>query len=72
MKESELKKLYKGKTAVIRSYDGEWYRYTIGEFESIEDAIYYRDRSGVENAFIVSFENDTRKKIITNYSLSKN
>ncbi len=70
MKESELKKLYKGKTDVIRSYDGEWYRYTIGAFESIEDAIYYRDRSGVEKAFIVSFENDTRKKIITNYSLS--
>tara|TARA_R110001583_G_scaffold10417_4_gene47838 strand:- start:4293 stop:6002 length:1710 start_codon:yes stop_codon:yes gene_type:complete len=72
MKESELKKLYKGKTDVISSYDGEWYRYTINEFDSIEDAIYYRDRSGVEKAFIVSFENDRRKKIITNYSLSKN
>jgi len=71
MKESELKKIYRGKAEVIRSYDGEWYRYTIGEYESVEDAIYFRDRSGVKKAFVVSFENEVRKKIITNYSLSK-
>lgn len=72
IKESELKKLYRGKSEVTSSYDGEWYRYTIGDYESLEDAIYFRDRSGVERAFVVSFENDSRKKIITNYSLSRN
>ncbi len=71
MRESELKKLYRGKAVVVRSYDGEWYRYTIGDYESIEDAIYFKDRSGVEKAFVVSFENDVRNKIITNYSLYK-
>ncbi|MFT5748827.1 MAG: tetratricopeptide (TPR) repeat protein [Ancylomarina sp.] len=70
MKESELKKIYRGKAEIIRSYDGEWYRYTIGDYANVEDAIYFRDRSGVEKAFIVSFENDARKKVISNYSLS--
>ena len=71
MKVSQLRKLYKGKSEIIHSYDGEWHRYTIGKYENLEDAIYYRDRSGVKKAFIVSFENEVRIKIITNYSLSK-
>jgi len=71
MKSAELKRLYRGKQEVVSSYDGEWYRYTIGDYDSMEDAIYFKDRSGVTKAFIVSFENETRKKIITNYSLSR-
>ncbi|MCZ4695984.1 hypothetical protein DWB61_14465 [Ancylomarina euxinus] len=71
MKDAELIKLYRGKENIVSSYDGEWYRYTIGNYESMEDAIYFKDRLGVEKAFIVSFENETRKKIITNYSLSR-
>jgi tetratricopeptide (TPR) repeat protein len=69
MKDAELKKLYRGKEVIVSSFDGEWYRYTIGDYDSMEDAIYFKDRSGVDKAFIVSFENETRKKIITNYSL---
>jgi len=71
MKADELKKLYKGKQEVVSSFDGEWYRYTIGDYDKMEDAIYFRDRSGVDKAFVVSFENENRKKIITNYSLSR-
>ncbi|WP_372642233.1 hypothetical protein [Ancylomarina sp.] len=70
MKDAELKKLYRGKESVASSYDGEWYRYSIGNYDSMEDAIYFKDRLGLEKAFIVSFENEKRKKIITNYSLS--
>ncbi|MGZ2369918.1 hypothetical protein ACXR6G_09050 [Ancylomarina sp. YFZ004] len=69
MKTVELKKIYRGKHEVVSSYDGEWYRYTIGNFDNIEDAIYFKDRLDVGKAFVVSFENETRKKIITNYSL---
>ena len=72
LKESKLRNLFRGKDKVTRAYDGEWYRYTIGEYESLEDAIYYKDRSGVEKSFIVSFENDTRRKIIWNYNLCNN
>ncbi|RXQ91574.1 SPOR domain-containing protein [Ancylomarina salipaludis] len=71
MKDAELRKLYQGKETIESSYDGEWYRYTIGNFERIEDAIYLKDRSRVDKAFIVSFENDIRRKIISNYSLYK-
>ncbi len=71
MKADELKKLYSGKQEVVSSFDGEWYRYTIGDYDKMEDAIYFRDRSGVNKAFIVCFENEIRKKIITNYSLTR-
>lgn len=70
LKNFKLNKLYRGKEAIVSSYDGEWYRYTIGNYDSLEDAIYFKDRSGVQKAFIVSFENESRKGIITNYSLS--
>jgi len=70
LKNHDLNKLYRGYEDIESSFDGEWYRYTIGNYDSLEDAIYFKDRSGVEKAFIVSFENEMRKEIITNYSLS--
>ncbi|RZT95463.1 WD40 repeat protein [Ancylomarina subtilis] len=70
MKDAELKKLYSGKEPIELSYDDEWYRYSIGNYERLEDAIYYKDRLGLDKAFIVSFENDIRGKMISNYSLN--
>ncbi|MRT93231.1 PD40 domain-containing protein [Ancylomarina sp. 16SWW S1-10-2] len=72
LKDSDLKNLYRGNGKITCAYDGEWYRYTIGEYESLDDAIYYKNKCGVETAFIVSFENNTNRKIISNYSISNN
>jgi len=71
MSKTELKELYHGAGHVTQSYDGDWYRYTIGNYNSKEDAVYFKDKSGVKGAFVVSFENDKRTGIITNYSLCK-
>jgi len=71
MTKAELKKLYHGAAHVSQSYDGDWYRYTIGNYNSKEDAAYFKDKAGVKGAFIVSYENEKRKGIITNYSLCK-
>jgi hypothetical protein len=56
---------------VIQSYDGDWYRYTIGNYTSSEEAIFFKDKSGVKEAFVVRFVDEKRVGIITNYSLSK-
>ncbi len=58
---TKLKKIYRGAEVVSGSYDGVWYRYTIGDYSDLSDAIYYRDRLGVAKAFVVRYENDIRK-----------
>jgi len=71
IKAADLKKLYRGELEVVSSFDGEWYRYTIGDYDSLEDAILFKNSLGIDKAFIVSFENEMRKNVITNYSLSR-
>lgn len=69
---AELSELYQGTAQVTQSYDGDWYRYTIGNYTSREEALFYKDKSGVKEAFVTSFEDGKRTGVITNYSLGNN
>jgi len=69
---AELKHLYRGAEEVTQLYDGDWYRYTIGNYTSKEEAIFFKDKSGVKEAFVTRFENGKRTGFITNFSLGKN
>ena len=56
----DLFKRYKGKDVIEHLYVEGWHKYTIGGFETFEEAAKYRDSCGVSDAFVVLFKGGMR------------
>ena len=56
----DLFKRYKGGAVIEHLYVEEWHKYTIGGFETFEEAAKYRDDCGVKDAFVVLFKGGYR------------
>ncbi|RUT79578.1 PD40 domain-containing protein [Ancylomarina longa] len=56
----ELFKRYKGGDVIEHLFVGGWHRYTIGGFNTYEEAAKYKDSCGVPDAFVVLFKGDYR------------
>jgi hypothetical protein len=54
--ESQLKPMYAGKVPIQEFKDGDWYKYTIGNFERYEQALDLLKTCGVRKAFIVAYD----------------
>lgn len=56
----DLFKRYKGGAVIEHLFVEEWHKYTIGGFETFEEAAKYRDACGVKDAFVVLFKGGYR------------
>ncbi|MBN2812514.1 MAG: SPOR domain-containing protein [Bacteroidales bacterium] len=55
-----LSKIYYGSKNVEMISEGGWYKYSVGDFDSYEEASRFRKESGVSNAFVVAYRKGTR------------
>jgi len=62
--ESQLKPIYSGKLPVQEMKDGEWYKYTIGNFERYDQALELLKICQVRKAFIVAYDSQNNKQDI--------
>jgi len=60
--ESQLKPLYSGKLPIQELKEGEWYKYTIGNFERYEQALELLKSCQVRKAFIVAYDSQNIKQ----------
>ena len=60
--ESQLKPLYSGKLPVQETKDGDWYKYTIGNFERYDQALELLKACQVRKAFIVAYDSQNIKQ----------
>jgi hypothetical protein len=54
--ESQLKPIYSGRLPVHEMKDGDWYKYTIGNFERYDQALELLKNCQVRKAFIVAYD----------------
>src|SRR5664279_5958649 len=62
--ESQLKSLYSGKLLIQELKDGEWYKYTIGNFERYDQALELLKTCQIRKAFIVAYDSQNIKQDI--------
>ncbi len=55
-----LKKLYYGDREIERINEEGWYKYSIGDFDTFEEADAYRKSLGVNDAFVVAYRGSKR------------
>jgi hypothetical protein len=55
-----LRKMYYGNKSVEMINENGWYKYSVGDFSSYEEANQFRKSSGVNNAFVVAYRKGTR------------
>jgi len=55
-----LGKMYYGNKRVEMINENGWYKYSVGDFGSYEDASEFRKSSGIDNAYIVAYRKGTR------------
>jgi len=60
--ESQLKPVYSGKLPVQELKEGEWYKYTIGNFERYDQALELLKSCQVRKAFIVAYDSQNIKQ----------
>lgn len=63
MTRNELAQFYRTYESVRENYHQGWYKYSVGSFEYIDEAIIYRNRlkaEGISDAFVVAFKNGKR------------
>jgi hypothetical protein len=60
--ESQLKPIYSGKLPVQEMKEGEWYKYTIGNFERYDQALELLKSCQVRKAFIVAYDSQNIKQ----------
>jgi hypothetical protein len=60
----QIKKKYKGPMPVNMSYEDNWYKYTIGEFETYKKACECLESCNVSDAFIAVYINNIRVDVI--------
>ncbi len=64
--DNQLKSIYKGTLAIQQYFDKGWYKYTIGDYKTYEEAIGVRKKCGVVAAFVVAYENGKEKAVPMN------
>ncbi len=67
----QLKRKYKGDMPVTMSYEDNWYKYTIGEYKTINEACDCLMSSNVADAFLVAYINNKRDQSIFSNSHHK-
>ncbi len=55
-----LSRIYYGNKKVDMILEDGWYKYSVGDFDTFEEANEFRRSSGVDNAFIVAYRKGTR------------
>jgi hypothetical protein len=60
--ESQLKPMYSGKLPIMETKEGDWYKYTIGNFEHYEQALDLLKTCQVKKAFIVAYDSQNVKQ----------
>jgi hypothetical protein len=60
LSQATLKRIYDGKMDIERIVESGWYKYSIGDFNSFEEAEKFRERLNNEDAFIVAKEPETK------------
>lgn len=55
-----LSRIYYGNKRVDMILEEGWYKYSVGDFDTFEEANEFRRSSGVDNAFIVAYRKGTR------------
>jgi hypothetical protein len=63
MSQQVLKGIYSGNEEIVESFEDKWFKYTIGQFMSYNDARNCRDRINVKGAFVIAYLNGKRMKI---------
>jgi len=58
-----LKEIYSGLEQFEELYENEWYKYSIGQFNTYESAGQLRDKCGVKGAFIIGYLNGKKIKL---------
>jgi hypothetical protein len=58
-----LKKIYRGPEEIMESFENNWFKYTIGSYDSYAEAKKLKERCHTRGAFIVSYLNGKRFKI---------
>jgi hypothetical protein len=55
-----LSRMYYGNKTIEMINENGWYKYSVGDFDTYEEASRFRKSSGVENAFIVAYRKGTK------------
>lgn len=55
-----LSKMYYGNKSVEMINENGWYKYSVGDFATYEEASKFRKASGISNAFVVAYRKGTR------------
>jgi hypothetical protein len=55
-----LRKMYYGNKSVEMINENGWYKYSVGDFETYEEASNFRKASGISNAFVAAYRKGTR------------
>jgi len=56
----KIKRFYKGSKQVVMKHYDVWYKYSIGEFNSYEEAHAFKKTIKVKGAFVVAYQNDRK------------
>lgn len=59
---SQLSEIYAKTEHIKEEFINGYYKYTIGDFATLEEAKEYRKKTGIYNSFIVTYENNKRIK----------
>jgi hypothetical protein len=71
LSETVLKGIYPGQEKIIETSEDNWYKYTIGEFNTYSQARQLRDNTNVPGVFVVAYLNGKRIKITSSFVSSK-
>jgi hypothetical protein len=69
----QLKNIYNGDEEITETYEDNWYKYTIGAFQTYREACLLRDRvkTKVKKAFVIAYINKKRIDSLENINFSE-
>ena len=65
LSQNVLKKIYSGNKELKMIKEDGWNKYSIGDFSSFSEADNYRKKIGVNDAFVVGYENEEKVDLLT-------
>lgn len=68
---NQIKKICCIESNVYLTEENSWFKYSIGKFEKYQDAVKMKEKSGVEGAFIVVYNNDEKLSLTEAGKMSK-
>jgi hypothetical protein len=63
LSDKELKDLYHGNETIVELFENHWYKYTIGNFTSFNEALDLRDKTNIKGVFVAAYFKNKRVKI---------